>query len=95
MHAFARREDDRAGGEAWAMSEGRAVHAHMKRKIQLALGDRSWKWLAEQIGVPQSTLAGQVSKPRFSLDVAWKVARVLDLDLHDMLGLPNRETDSR
>lgn len=95
MSAYAPQGKDRADRDAWAMSHGRALHAHMKHQIQVALGDRSWTWLAEQIGVPQSTLAGQASKPKFSLDVAWRIARVLDLDLHDMLGLPNRKSDSR
>lgn len=90
-----RRKADHVADETRNFGEGRAMHIHMKAMIQDALGTRSWTWLAEQIGVPQSTLAGQVSKPRFSLDLAWRIARVLNLDLHEMVGLPKRESDSR
>jgi hypothetical protein len=67
------------------MSPDRAVHYHIRDVLQGALGDRTWRWLAEEIGVPQSTLSGQVSKPKFSVAVVWKAARVLDLDFHELM----------
>jgi len=91
----AERPERRCNADPAPFREGRALHLHIRTTVELALGDRSWKWLAHQIGVPQSTLSGQVSKPKFSLDVVWRMARVLDLDLQDLLGPPNRETDSR
>lgn len=84
-------DDDRT----WPGGGGRALHVHLKRRIEAALGDRSWKWLADQIGVPQSTLASQVCKPKFSLEVVWRIARVLRLDIQELLCLPQRESDSR
>lgn len=80
---------------AWASGDGRVLHSRVKEKIGKALGDRSWKWPAMQIGVPQSTLASQASKPKFSLEVVGRIACVLDLDLNELLGLPNRKSDSR
>lgn len=74
---------------------GRAFHIRVRRNIETALGERSWTWLAKEIGIPQSTLASQVGKPRFSLEVVARIAVVLKLDLHELLGLPKRESDSR
>lgn len=82
-------------GRSWPGGGGRALHVNLKSRIEAALGERSWKWLADQIGVPQSTLASQVCKPKFSLEVVWRIARVLRLDLQELLGLPQRESDSR
>lgn len=79
----------------WPAGMGRRLQVDLKNRIEEALSGRSWKWLAERIGVPQSTLAGQVAKPRFSLEVVWKIAQVLDLDVHDLFGLPKRKSDSR
>lgn len=95
MHAFGRPSDPADWNTLQSMSDGRAIHAHAKRQISVALGNRSWSWLADQIGVPQSTLAGQVGKPKFSLEVIWRIAQVLELDLHELLGLAKRKSDSR
>lgn len=73
---------------------GRGLHVRMRDRIEEALGGRSWTWLADQIDVPQSTLSGQASKPRFSLNVAWRISRVLGVDLSDLIDDRDRETDS-
>lgn len=94
MNPAERPERPRNAGPATFLG-GRALHLHIRNTVERALGDRSWKWLAHQIAVPQSTLSGQVSRLKFSLDVVWRIARVLDLDLQDLLSPPYRETDSR
>jgi CI repressor-like protein len=80
-----------ARGESWQFLAGRGLHYRVRRRIEVALGHRSWKWLAGRIEVPQSTLAGQVSKPKFSLSVVWKIARELNLELNDLMGLDETE----
>lgn len=72
---------------------GRELHVHVRKEIRAALGGRSWKWLAGRIDVPQSTLASQVSRPKFSLEVVRRSALVLGLDPRRLLGLPRRESD--
>ena len=57
---------------------GRPLHEHIRCQIELALGRRSWAWLAETSGVPQSTLSNQTSRPRFSIDVLMRVSAALD-----------------
>jgi hypothetical protein len=47
-------------------------------RIQLALGRRSWSWLARQASIRQSTLASQAAKPKFSVVTLVQVARALD-----------------
>lgn len=53
------------------------LQEHIRSKIEFALRDRSWNWLAETSGVPQATLNEQKLKRRFKLDVLLKVSRVL------------------
>lgn len=55
----------------------RELHAHIKRRIQRELRGRSWSWLADASGIPQSTLAGQSARPKFSLDVLVRIAATL------------------
>ena len=54
-------------------------------RIELGLGDRSWSWLSRATGVPQSTLASQVAKPKFSVHVLLRVASVLERDVNYFL----------
>ncbi len=70
------------GDRAWP---GRALHVHVKERIERELDGRSWSWLAQEIGVPQSTLAGQVCKPKFSLEVVWRISKVLGIGLEELL----------
>ena len=69
--------------------EGRAhvnrtnqLHAHIRTRIELALGSRSWSWLSRTAGVPQSTLASQAAKPKFSVHVLLGVAAALEKDVN-------------
>lgn len=59
----------------------REIHANVRSKIVHALRGRSWNWLAERSRVPQSTLARQAAHPKFSVEVLWRVAQVLDVDI--------------
>lgn len=95
MNWKAHRRVEESGGTASTAGGGRVLHWRVKTRISRALGDRSWKWLAKEIGVPQSTLASQVAKPKFSLEVVWRIACALDLDFNELLGLANRKSDSR
>lgn len=63
----------------------RALHEHVRGEIERRLGPRSWNWLADQAGVPRSTLATQRLKPRFSLTVIVRVASVLDIPVQVLL----------
>lgn len=67
------------------MTTDRHVHRHIKAHIEKELGDRSWNWLAEESGIPQSTLAGQASRPKFSLDVLLRIASALHRPPSDFL----------
>jgi transcriptional regulator with XRE-family HTH domain len=60
------------------MSVTRQLHGHILMRVQLALGRRSWSWLAREAGVPQSTLASQAAKPKFSVEVLVRIATALD-----------------
>ena len=53
------------------------LHGCIRDRIDLALGGRSWRWLACEAGIPQSTLASQASKLRFSVAVLVAVADAL------------------
>lgn len=64
---------------------GRRLHRKIRDEIEAALGDRNWAWLGREAGIPQSTLSTQLSKPKFSVDTLCRIARVLDLDLNDLL----------
>lgn len=57
------------------------VHQHILTRVELALGRRTWSWLAREAGIPQSTLATQAGKPRFSIGVLVSVARALEKDI--------------
>lgn len=63
----------------------RTVHTRILASIEHALGERSWQWLADEAGVPQSTLSTQVGKPKFSLDVLYRICCALDLGLSEVL----------
>ena len=63
------------------MSRSRELHQHVRARIELALGGRSWRWLSTAAAIPYSTLAEQAAKPKFSLDVLVAVAEVLERDI--------------
>lgn len=74
----------------------RWVHHRIRSNIEAALDGRSWTWLAEEIGIPQSTLSGQVCKPKFSLGVVLRISGVLGIGLCSLTDHPcDRITDSR
>lgn len=57
-----------------------ALHKHILYKIELALGGRSWKWLATKSRISQSTLQTQKmgpGGPRFTLETLYEIAPVL------------------
>ena len=60
---------------------GREVHHRIRSRIQEALGERSWNWLAKTAGIPQSTLAHQAAKPKFSVEVLWRCSIALGVDI--------------
>ncbi len=73
------------------------VQRHILKRILLALEGRSWNWLAEQSGVPQSTLASQYghSPPRFTLETLIQIAPVLKRPLVWFLpGTPEAEVEA-
>ena len=67
------------------MNHPRQLHTHIRMRIELALGSRSWNWLSRTAGVPQSTLASQASKPKFSVYVLLRVAAALEKDVNYFL----------
>ena len=67
------------------MGNGRDLHTHIRTRIEFALDGRSWSWLARKCGVPQSTLASQKGKPRFTLGVLVSVANALERPITDFL----------
>jgi CI repressor-like protein len=64
---------------------GRELHEHILAQIEHRLGHRSWKWLAEQSGVPRTTLITQADRPRFSVDVLVRIAGALERDVEYFL----------
>lgn len=72
-----------------------AIHAYIRRQIERELEDRSWAWLAHEADVPQSTLATQVGRPRFSIAVLVQVARVFEKDLAYFLPPVDAPLDDR
>jgi len=64
---------------------GQALYAHVREKLRIALGDRTWKWLAEASGIPPSTLSSQMTRPKFSLDVLVRVAHTLGKEVSHFL----------
>ena len=67
------------------MNHTRQLHTHIRMKIELALGGRSWNWLSRTAGVAQSTLASQATKPKFSIQVLVGVAAALEKDVNYFL----------
>jgi hypothetical protein len=55
----------------------RDLHLFIRQRIAIALAGRSWAWLAREAGLPQSTLAIQAAKPKFSIPVLWRISIVL------------------
>ena len=54
------------------------LQKHIYGQVLRALSGRPWTWLARKAGVPQSTLATQVSKCRFSVAVLWRISVALE-----------------
>ena len=73
----------------------RELHGHIRSRIELALGNRSWSWLSRATGVPQSTLSSQAAKPKFSVDVLVAVADALGREVSYFLPSPDREDVER
>lgn len=71
----------------------REVHLVIRERLCEALAGRPWSWLATQSGVPQSTLAGQVSRCRFSLDTLLKVSRALEMPASHFLADPRARSE--
>ncbi len=63
------------------MTGGRELHRQIKDRVTLALGPRSWSWLARQSGIPKSTLLTQARRPKFALDVFLLIAHTLGKDI--------------
>ena len=63
------------------MLQSPELHRQIRERIESCLGDRTWRWLSEASGVPQSTLSNQLSRPRFSLKVLLRIANALEKDL--------------
>jgi hypothetical protein len=59
----------------------RSLHAYIRDEIVSILDGRSWNWLAKASGVPQSTLAQQVARPKFSVDTLFRVCGPLGIDV--------------
>ena len=77
---------DGDGKSEWPRNiRSREIHHHIRARIGEALGGRSWNWLAHESGVPQSTLAQQSSRPKFSVEVLWRISRALDVDFGYLL----------
>lgn len=64
---------------------GRALHEHVRNRIEEVLGRRPQSWLAEEGGVAQSTLSRQMNGSKVSLDVLVRVAAALDRHVADFL----------
>jgi hypothetical protein len=60
-------------------------HRRIRAGIEEALGSRSWAWLAREAHIPQSTLSTQVTKPKFNVETLCRIARVLEIDLNELL----------
>lgn len=80
------------------MLYGRDLHEYIRGQIEERLGRRTWTWLAEQAGIPQSTLATQLAKPKFSVDVLVRIAEALEIRLGELFPphdeLPGDERES-
>lgn len=59
------------------MGEDRHLRDFITKRIELALRGRSWSWLADQIGVRQSSLSTQKNDSRYSIETLVEVSRVL------------------
>ncbi len=60
------------------------LHDFIVARIETALGDRTWRWLAHKSGVPVSTLHGQ-KYTKFTVRVLLRVAAALEMDVTDLL----------
>jgi lambda repressor-like predicted transcriptional regulator len=64
---------------------GRALHRRMRAEIDAAMKERQWAWRAKEAGIAPSTLSTQLAKPKFNVETLTRVARVLGLDLNEIL----------
>ena len=58
-------------------------HRVIRDRIALALDGRSVRWLARKTGIPNSTLAWQMKKPRFDVESLFKIAAALQREVGD------------
>ena len=63
----------------------REFHSVIRDRIALALDGRSVRWLARRTGIPNSTLAWQMKKPRFDVESLFKIAAALQREVGDFL----------
>jgi DNA-binding Xre family transcriptional regulator len=66
------------------------LHRRIGTEIETALGRRQWSWLAKETGIAPSTLSTQRAKKKFSVDTLCRIARVLELDLNELLCVGRR-----
>lgn len=85
---------DRKSSGSWD-SYDRELHTPIKGRLEKALAGRPQKWLAEQTGVPTSTLSAQLGKPNFTLEVLRACATVLDIELGWLVAGEDATSDER
>lgn len=61
------------------------LHAEIRDRIRSRMACRSLRQLAIAAEIPYSTLHQQMSEERFSLDVLWSLAAVLEIDAIDLI----------
>jgi len=69
----------------------------VKNRLKEILDGRGIKqnWLADQIGISPKTLSNIIgNKYNTSLEVALKISKILDLDIHKIFELTEQENNS-
>ncbi|MDZ7779500.1 MAG: helix-turn-helix domain-containing protein [Gemmatimonadota bacterium] len=67
---------------------GRNLQEYIRRQITRRLGSRSWTWLADEAGVPRTTLVSQMSRSKLSVEVLVGVSEALNTDIRELLPPP-------
>lgn len=60
-------------------------HVEIRTRIETMLRGRTWRWLAQASGVPPSTLSNQLARPKFTIDVLYRLAEALECQAIDLL----------
>ena len=68
---------------------GRNFHDAIRRRIETRLDGRSWSWLSQAAGIPQSTLATQLRARKFSLESMVGISKALGCTVDDLLFGPS------